>query len=222
MALKRLKVKLAAQPATKSGDIPVILIEGDLIKQYNTADKQVKDGEKLMKDLRSEVLEIGLENESGLYSRNIADAAHPITTVKLQDDEGEVVQVQFQNKYGVVPDLEAAEEFFADAKRLTGKPVDINDFMQETVVAKFDCGVFLDAQGKFQQAIYDKFRTAIEKVATQLAVACPLESKKVVAPLPVLHEKRWAVFPVIEAQKRLTQLCPSTIAIKPVRANGDK
>jgi hypothetical protein len=218
MALKRLKkIVVAAAPVTKPGGIPVVRIEGDLIKQYNTADAQVKAGEGLMKDLRSEILELGRDAE--IYSRSIADPAHPTLTVKLQDERGEMLRVQFTSKYSAVLDVQAAEEFFSSVKGPDGKQVDINEFMHETVVGKFDCAVFSGVDGKFQQAIYDKFRKAIERVAAELEVACPLETRKVVQPLPCLHEKRWATFKGIDSQVRLTELCPNTTSIVPIRSD---
>ena len=45
---------------------------------------------------------------------------------------------------------------------------------------------------------------------------------RLVQPLPCLHERRWAVFKDAAAQARLTELCPNTTSIVPVRANGTK
>ncbi len=206
--LKRLKVKMASAPTTQVGGIPVICIDGELIKHYNDADQQVKDGERFMKDMRGEIIQAGLEP---IYQRSLADPVHPTPTVKLQDDTGAALQVQFVNKYSAVTDIEAVNHLFADAK------VDINVYMQELVVGKFDCGVFLDGEGRFQQKVYDQFRKALEGVATALGVACPLETTKVIKPLPAMHEQRWALFPDVEAQALFTQLCPNSIAIKPDR-----
>ena len=215
MALKKLKVRMAAAPATKPGDIPVINIEGDLIKQYITADAQAKAAEAVMKDLRPEILELGTAE---IFKRSVGDPKNPTPTVKLQDEQNEVVRVQFTAKYGKIADVDAVEELFDAARDSKGKKVDINDYIQETVAAKFNCDVFNGPDGKFQQAIYDKFRMAIEKVALQMEVACPLETTKVVVPLAVLHEKRWETFPDAAVQAQLSLVCPNTIQIVPVTA----
>lgn len=212
MALKKLKVKMASAPATKPGEIPTIAIEGDLVKQYVHADAKMKAAKAVMDDLRPEILELGLDE---IFKRSVTDPKNPTPTVKLKDDEDEVLRVQFTKKYGAIADVEAAEELFSGLKGPNGKPVDINDYLQETVQASFNCAVFNDADGKFQQDVYDKFRVAIERVAKQLDVPCPLETKKVVAALPALHEKRWTTFPSVEAQMALSRICPNTTQIVP-------
>lgn len=213
MALKKLKVKMTAAVASKPGDIPTVTIEGDLVKQYNKADAQMKAAKAVMDDLRPEILELGTTE---IFKRSTDDPKNPTCTVKLQDEEAEVLRVQFTSKYGKVADVEAAEELFEELTDADGKPVDINDFLQETVAAKFNCDVFNDTDGKFQQKVYDKFRMAIEKVARELGVPCPLETEKVVAVLPSLHEKRWSTFPDPAVQVRLSQVCPNTTQIVPV------
>lgn len=213
MALKKLKVKMASAPATKPGEAPVIIIEGDLVEQYNKADAQEKAAKAVKEDLRPEILEIGCTE---VYRRCIATPADPACTVKLQDERGEVLRVQFTSKYGVVPDVDVADALFEELSDAEGNPVDINDFLEERVAATFNCDVFNGTDGKFSKAIYDKFRLAIERVAASLEVACPLETVKVVKPLPVLHEKRWTVFPDVEAQQKLTLACPNTTQIVPV------
>jgi len=43
MALKKLRVKMTEAPALKAGETPTLTVEGDIIKQYITADKQKKE-----------------------------------------------------------------------------------------------------------------------------------------------------------------------------------
>lgn len=212
--LKKLKIKLAAAAASKLGDIPVVLVEGNIITQYNDADRQVKDGEALMKDLRGEILEIGRDGE--IFRHNVENPRHPIGTVKLQDEDGESLRVQFTSKYGQVADVGAAEALFASGK-VGGVNLNINEYMQETVVGKFDCSVFNGPGGKFSQVVYNAFRAAIEQVSNDLGVPCPLETKKVVVPLPSLATERWSLFPTVELQRALSEICPNTTQIVPVR-----
>ncbi len=198
-----------ANPGVKANGIPIVAIAGDIIAQYNKADAQVKAGKQLMEDLRPELVEVGT---SEIYARSCQDPTHPSLTVKLQDDVGEELQVQFVKKYGALVDVERAEEFFEDSE------VDINDYVQERIVAKFDSDIFLDADGVFQQRVYDAFRKAIETVAKQLDVPCPLETAKVVTPKDAFHVERWKHFNA-QAQATLADLVPNVIRIVPVTVN---
>lgn len=218
MALKRLKVKLAAPSQTETDSIPTICIEGDLMKQFIVADKQVKDGKALMEDLRPDILEIGLD---AVFTRSCKRPTSPTTTVKIQDDEGEVVQFQFVNKYGAIPDTDAADELFDTIVNGDGETVDINYFVQETVKATFSDKVFYDAEGNFTQAIYDKFRLAIGRVAKELGVDNPLETEKVVIPKAVFHEERFKTFPKAETQVRLFEVMPNQVRLVPVTVKGN-
>jgi hypothetical protein len=214
MALKRLKVKMTV-PAVKAGDIPVVGIEGDLVAQYNAADKQLKAAKAVMDDLKPEILEVGL-NE--IFSRSCRDPINPTPTVKLQDDSGKVLRVEFTKRYGQVAEanLESVEDLFEGLKGEDGKPVDINTYLQETVDAEFDSSVFLSADGTFQQRVYDEFRKAIEAVSKRLGVDCPLNTKKVVTPKEKFHVERFHRFPDPGLQMQLSGLIPNTNRIVPV------
>lgn len=213
MALKKLRVKMATSLVEKSGDIPTVDIEGDLIKQYNRADAQAKAAKSVMDDLKPEILELGTQE---IFKRSCADPKKPTCTVRLRDENSEVLRVQFTSRYGAIMDVDGAEELFDDLKDADGAAVDINHFLQDTVVAKFNCDVFKDGEGRFQQRVYDKFRVAIEKVAAELGVPCPLETGKCVVALPALHERRWELFPDPADQARISSVCPNTIQVVPV------
>lgn len=215
MALKRLKVKMTA-PSTKPGDIPVVAVEGDLIAQYNKADAQKKAAEGVMNDLKPEILELGLGE---VFARSCADPANPTPTVKLVDDEGEVLRVEFTKRYGTIPDADAADELFEQLTDAEGNTVDINLYVQEVVVAKFDDKVFLDAEGNFQQKVYDAFRKAVEEVSRKLNVPCPLETTKVFTPKDVFHMERFKTFPDPHAQAQLTAVMPNVTRVVPVTVN---
>ena len=204
---------MVAATTDKPGEIPTVRIEGDLVKHYNVAAAQVEAGERLMKDLRPEILEIGLAE---VFKRSCANPASPTPTVKLQDEQDDVLRVQFTARYGKVQDTDAVEDLCDSTKGPDGKPVDINRFLQETVSAKFNCAVFNGADGKFSQRIYDKFRNALERVAAELDVPCPLETEKVVIPLTTFHDERFTLFPDPAAQLLLAKLCPNTNSIVPV------
>jgi hypothetical protein len=218
MALKRLKVKMTT-PGVKPGDIPVVNVESDLISQYNKADAQKKAAEGVMNDLKPEILELGL---SEVFKRSCADPLNPTPTVKLQDDEGEVLRVEFTKRYGNIPDDGEADELFEQITDGDGNPVDINRYVQEVVVAKFDDKVFYDAEGNFVPKVYDTFRKAVEEVSRKLGVACPRETTKVFTPKEVFHMERFKTFPDPDVQAKLTVVMPNVTRIVPVTVNKTK
>lgn len=215
MALKKLKVKTNPAPATgKNGDIPVVSIEGDLIKQYNEADKQMKAAEAVMNDLKPEILELGITE---IFTRSCANTKKdPTLTVKLQDDEAEVLRVQFTKRYSAVADVDAVETLFTELKS------DINEFVQEVVVPKFDDSVLYDADGNFDQKVYDEFRIAIERVAKKLGKDCPLKTTKAVKPKELFHVERFRRWPDAAVQQKLTACLPNTTQVVPVTVKADK
>jgi hypothetical protein len=215
MALKRLKVKLAQAPAT-AGDTPIVAVEGDQISRYNKADAEMKEAERLMKELRPDLLEIGTDE---VFKISCAHPTEPSFTVKLEDDTGEMLRVQFTKRYGQIANVEATEALFEALTDREGRPVDINDFVQETVVGSFDNKVFLDAKGNFDRKVYDRFRKAIEGVAAELQVPCPLSTHKVVVPKEKFHTERFMLFGDVAIQRQLTTLMPNTTQIVPVTVN---
>lgn len=215
MALKRLKVRLAA-PAPQEGSdtIPVIAIEGDLIKQYNDADTQMKQAKGLMDELRPDVEEIG---KTEIFTRGCKRPMAAPTSVKLQDESGEVLCVSFVNKYKEVADVEQVEQLFED------HDLDINEFVTEGVKASFDDSVFYDADGNFLQEVYDDVRKAIHSIVTKRQLAKnPLSTQKVIKPKPCFHEQRFAIFPKVETQLQAFELLPNTLMLKPVRPDQKK
>lgn len=218
MALKKLKLKLEQAPPTK-GDMPTLQIEGDSIAQYVAADRQMKDAEDVMKDLRPEILEAGLDK---IFELNCQDPLTPVPTIKVTDDKNAVVRVQFTKKYSVVTDVDRAEDLFDSLTDPDGKEVDINAYVQEVVQVKFENAVFYDVDGKFKPEIYEAFEKAIGRCARKLGVASPIASKKAVLPLESFHLKRFAVFPEVEVQKQLSLAMPNTVQIVPVVPKTEK
>ena len=208
MALKRIRVKMATETPTNGGSIPVVPLKGDMVTRYNEAVSQKKAAEDIMADLRGILLEVG---HGEIYSRSCADPDKPVHTVKLQDQQGEVARVEFTSRYGAVAEnnVDELDDLFKARK------LDINDYVQETVAATFDCNVFLDSTGQFKPSVYQAFREALESTAARLNLACPLETKKVVVPKPMFHVERFRLFEA-GAQETVTRLMPNTSRIVPV------
>ena len=215
MALKRLKVKLAAPAPNESTDeIPIIAIEGKDIQKYNDADLAMKAAEAEMKEIRPDIEEIAKHE---IFSRSLKRPMAPTKSVKLQDDSGEVCLVSFVNKYSVIADVEAAEALFEE------HDLDINVYVTEGVKASFDDSVFYDQDGNFVQEIYDDIRKAIQTiVAKRQLPKNPLETKKVVKPKPMFHEERFAILPSEAAQNTAFEVVPNQLMLKPVRPQKKK
>lgn len=237
--LKRLssRVKVTEdEPAPSSGAIPIVKVEGDTMKRYNEAAQAMKEAEATLKDLRPILCAEALER---IFGHNCdVNCLQPLTSVKLQDvtyDEnlregdvgyeinGEVTRVSFTAKYNSC-DTASVEAVFAEiATSAPERGIDINHYVAETLKADFDDKVFLDKDGNFDKAVYDKFRVAIERVARELnlrdaegMVNSPLKTKRVLHVKPDFHALRFKDFNPDE-NIRLTEVLPNTIQCVAVR-----
>jgi hypothetical protein len=225
-SLRRLdsRVKVTeTEDAKKKDEIPIVQIEGDTCKRFNEAKKAMKDAEAVIKELQPVIHQKAMER---IFDHNCApDCLKMLTSVKLQDLEpdpedpedeekrvpGEVTRVSFTSRYNNC-DAELVDATFADFK---GR--DINDYVVETIAAKFDDSVFLDADGNFNVAIYRKFVAAIDKVAKEVGLkASPLSCKRVLETKPDFHERRFKDFDA-EENFTLAKILPNTIQCAPAR-----
>jgi hypothetical protein len=213
MALKRLKVKATEKKPNSDKEIPEVLIEGNVIKRYNRASDAYKAAEARMKDLKPEILEVGCGE---VFERTIADPLHPVLTVKLVDDTGEAVRVQYTKRYSAIPEaaLEDVEGLFSDHN------VDINTQLKETVVPAFNPSAFEDAKGNFDQKRYDAYTKAVAKVAEQFGDETPLTTAKVFAAKDCFHAERFVHFETVDAQWRIDKLVKNVTQVVPVRTKN--
>jgi hypothetical protein len=224
-------VKVTVQAlAQKTGEIPIVRFQGETMKQYNEAVAAEKEAQSIIKELKPVIHQAAMQH---IFSHNCSPSClQAMTSVKLQDvkideakDEddlerfilGEVTRVSFTSAYNNC-NAEQVENTFQQMK---GR--NVNDYVAETLQATFDDKVFLDADGNFNQKIYDKFRVAVEKVARELdlknadgSVNSPLKTKRVLIVKSDFHEKRFKDFDV-EENFTLTKVLPNTIQCVPVR-----
>jgi hypothetical protein len=223
------KVTQADEPA-KKGDIPIIQVEGDTMKRFNEAKARIKDAEDVIKELEPVVKQTAMQH---IFTNNCReDCLNPLTSVKLQDLEvdeelpkndpnrlkpGEITRVSFTAKYNSC-NTEQVEMVIGGMK---GR--NVNEYVTETLAATFDDSVFLDGDGNFDKTIYNKFRVAIERVATELGlknpdgtVNTPLKTKRVLVTKEDFHERRFKDFDV-EENFLLAKVLPNTIQCAPVR-----
>lgn len=211
MPLKKLPKRLIRKaPPTRKSDILTIEISGTDVRDYNNAVAEKKAAEEVMKELAPLLKEEALVE---ILPRNCAEPNTPISSVILVDDRGDSVRVSFTSKYNSTDPLVVEETFAAIEK--VNPACDINDYVVETLSAKFDSKVFLDKEGNFSRVIYERFRNAIEAVAEQLKVENPLTTEKVLIPKPDFHERRWKEFTATQ-QVPLTTALPNTITLTPI------
>jgi hypothetical protein len=219
-----------AEVADKKSEIPIVRFEGETMKKYNDAVAAMKEADGLIKELKPVIHQAAMQH---IFTHNCAKTCvQQMTSVKLQDvtideakDEGdperyilgEVTRVSFTAAYNNC----SAEQVEAAFQKMPGR--DVNDYVGETLAASFDDKVFLDAEGNFDQKVYDKFRVAVEKVARELglknadgSVNSPLKTKRVLIVKEEFHEKRFKDFDVDE-NFTLAKVLPNTIQCVPVR-----
>lgn len=202
MALK--KAGIAAAPAAKSkkDEMPVLRVAGDVVKRFNEANAALKKAETDKAELEKQLKPAALAE---IYRLNGVTPLKPESSVRLMDTTGATARVSHQNKYSLA-DGEQADAIF------TQLGTDINLYAQETAKAAFDSKVFLDAQGNFDPARYEAFKTAIDAVAATLRCPSPLTSKTVVLPKPNFDAERWTAFTPAQ-QPMVAMALPNTVTL---------
>ncbi len=216
MALKTIKADIApAVPKSKSSG-PVFEVEGNICARFNQTVAAIKV---LEADKAEMDAELKLQAREAYFDHRLNNPSATDASIKVADEAGGVTRLDFKNVYSVVDVNQAEELFDGDLNRLFPgrKPkIDVNEFVVETVAAKFDSNFFLDVEGNFDQALYDKTMKALEAVVKGSGKPNPLATAKVVKLKPGFHEKRFTLFPSKEAQVRITEVCKNTQALVPV------
>jgi hypothetical protein len=213
MALKQLKTKAA--PAAAKQEMPTIACEAGytkpdntivpLITEFNLAKNALKEATEAVKLMEPEVKRIGVAE---WIKANVGRVGEPISSIKLVDPLGSVLRLTGQDRYPIA-DADPVQELFE-----TDFHLDVNEFVQLTLKASFNNGVFLDKDGNFSESIYNAFNAAIQAVADKFKVQNPLSSKQVLQPKPGFHKDRWTKFNVVQ-QKQIFGVMPNVIALSP-------
>lgn len=209
-----LKVK---QPTGSKSEIEVLPVDGVEVAQFCLAAEQEKAAKAAKTELRPQMLATALPH---IFKTNCAakTAKELVKSVKIQDTTGSVVRVTFKSVYPPV-DKTAAIGLFEEineGRKASGGPfadlADLGKYATETLVASFNSDAFLDTNGDFDVAKYNKYREAIERVAKQLGQECPLESKDVVRVKDTFDGQRWTDFNVDE-NTRLSEVFTNTVDV---------
>ncbi len=222
MPLKTTRIVTNDVAKKKKTDIIIVDVAGEAVTTYNAAVTAKKTAEAQVLESGHKLKELGLPE---LYALAIANVDTPPSSIKLRDSLGAVVRLTSQDKYGVV-DPEATDLVF---NNLGG---DINDFVQFSVKASFNAGVFLAAAGAsaagavgdFSPKIYAVYKKAIEQATAQLIkegllapeTPSPLGTAKVATVKPDFHARRYRAFPAVPQQVQLSEVISNTVTLTPV------
>jgi hypothetical protein len=223
MALKRIESVAETKPISSKADRPTAVVAGDSVQRFNIATQAKKDAEAKLEDVRENLLDqsVGL-----FYGYNVQHPNATVKTIEIVDATGSSIRLTSQDKYSKAnPD--AVESLFA-ALGKGRKDVDVNDFVQETVVGSFDSNIFLDKEGRFDQSIYDSYAEAIKRVTELLILKgtiaqgtnSPLGTAKKVVPLDGFDAKRYSKFKSVEDQKLIRTVLPNTITMTPMETTA--
>lgn len=181
-----------------------------LLTEFNKARAAFKQAEAQMKELEPQVKKLGVREWIKMNVDN--SPAEPITSIKMVDSNGSETRLTGMDKYPICD----AEPVAAVFEEQFGK--DVNQYVQFTLKASFNSKVFLNADGDFDQRIYEAFKAAIDATAKKLNVPSPLEATKVLQPKPGFHKDRWTEFNVIQ-QTQIHEVLPCTVTLTPLLTN---
>jgi hypothetical protein len=204
-SLKRISTPVAEIVSASKAKRPVAIIAGNSVDRYAKAVAALKSATADKTETQEVVFEAGVKL---LVQTNIANPGNPISSVEVTDATGATAQVQFRDVYSAV-DGDIVSEVFES--QLPG--LDVNDFVHEIVVAKFDSSVFL-VNGEFDEKRYEAFKVAIDNAAKCLNIASPLSSSRKVTAKPNFHASRWTAVKTVEQQLALQAVLPASIAGK--------
>ena len=178
------------------------------VRDYNHAAAQEKAWKKLKDAANPKLAAVALER---LYEHNTGNPASPIKTVCLVDSTFAALNVSLKDTY----DKTQHDPKEVSAGLLALGQRDLNKFVAEKVVVKFDTGIFHDEQGNLRTALYLAMMEAIQDVAADHGVASPFSSSKVVTVKPGFADLRWTEFTEAQ-QEQVTKLFPATVSLTPL------
>lgn len=203
--MKKLTVAVKSpSKKSKSNVIDVSLTEAQSAKVQAFVDnkRQVDDLEKKMKDQEREIKQIASEKYFNHRITNI----EPTSSVRLPGIDDDLTY-SFQNKYSTVSE-DAADALFEELE------ADADNYLLQTVKAKFDDKVFINGDGEFDEARYNAFKAAIDAVAAQFGIESPLDTEIVVSVKPDFHELRFKDFKSVDKQVALSRVIKNTQTLK--------
>jgi len=221
-----LKEKTSARTAN---DIPVIQVEGDVVKRFNEAKDQIEKAKLVIEALAPDLLERGLR---AVFKHNIARSGNTdeqISSVRLQDTSGKPAKGQEEKVETVLftwskrnnkcnsKNVEAFFKGMSGGFTLGGEKIVRSNYADWVTEGEFDTDVFIDPETKkFDMKRYEAFVAALDEVAKKYKVANPLSVTKVMVPTVDFHTRRFKDFD-LNTNVDLTEVLPTTLQLEPER-----
>lgn len=202
-SLKKINVASETSKAASKSGVPVFNVVNPNIARYIAAHAKAKEAEAILKEVKTEIEELGLTK---LYQHNTINNGDPASSVKLAAEEG-TVMVTLQNRYSQANE-DAAVSLFDNLG------TDPNESVHFVTKTAFSDDVFLK-NGEFQGDVFAAFKAGVEELAKKLNIASPLTTKVVVAPKEDFHARRWTKF-TAEQQGQIQAVLKATVAVNPV------
>jgi hypothetical protein len=212
---------------TDSGEVMFPIADCEirgLVSVYCEAEANLKEATAIVDSLKPMVCNHGVIQ---IIDHNCSAPHNPWTSVKIKDvtfPEGEDpgaarVSSTVKYKFGSADAVSLVFDALRDKAVSAGmaedeakKKYNVNDYIQETVVASFDNKFFLNKEGDFDQKRYDMVQAALDTVAKKLNATNPLTCKTVVLPKPDFHEKRYSNF-TAEENLRIHSVMPNVCSV---------
>jgi hypothetical protein len=223
-AIKELGIPVSEKKTTRARkEIPTLQVKGDIVRRFNEARDQIKNAEAVISELGPALKEAGLEYAFRHNVDHNTDEKAQISSVKLEEFDTKkdalesAERVMFTwSKRNLKLDASQVQAFFDQIKTVAGKKADVNNYAAWVVKVDFDISVFNNAAGKFDPKRYTKFYTALEAVAKELGVNCPLDTSKVFQPLKDFHSRRFKDF-TTEQNLRIAEVMPTSTELESLR-----
>lgn len=210
----------------KASTVPVRSLEGDQIRRYTEALRQIEDANAVIAELKPDLIQEGVEYVFGHNVNHGGDTKTLISSVKFCDKDQDTLTEGAQSlmvstqKKTTALDAKLVNETLVSMRRADGKPVVADDYVEYAVKASFDTTIFNGADG-FSKERYAKIMEALNDVSEELGVDNPLSCHKVMSPKGDWYERRWVDFS-LEQNLQLQEVIPCVIAVKAMApTNGE-
>lgn len=187
----------------KKETLQAITLEDQTVTDYAKLVKELEGLEVRKASLREGLLRHGLKY---IFDHNTGKATGFDLAVRLKDQLGASCRVAFTNKYRalsaakIIPWLQALH-------------VNLDDLIKTNILCTIETEKFVDAEGKFDRKLYDKFKEHVRAFEKENKVSNLLEEENQTALVKGFHEGRWAQFNKEQQLELLTDVAPNTVTV---------
>jgi len=223
MALKPLKLAVAAVAPKSKGDTKVVPFAGVTITELIKIKKVVDEGKARLEALGDQIKEVGVAE---IVAINCENPTNPVSSVKLNDANGSQAICSFTSKYSDINVDSFGETFAAiNARRKAAREalVNENEYAQYIIDAELNAPAFYNKDGTFLIDVYAEVRKALDTVTAKLVASGKLAAgtvlyteKERTCVKPIFHDVRWKLG--VEDNTALLGTVKNTVSLKAVIA----